>query len=319
MSSETPPGDGAPLTLRTQPIAERVSKVRLAHLAPPAVPLPGFLERLPDQLAGRDLRTLVQAMAAAHRAGRRVAVTMGAHVVKCGLSPVLIDLMERGIVTSFATNGAAIIHDCELALFGRTSEDVEQGLRDGTFGMAEETHRFVNGAVNAGVARGLGIGRAVGEALLAEGPPHAEVSLFAAAARLDLPATVHVAIGTDIVHMHPTASGAALGEGSLRDFYFLTRALQDLAGGVLLNLGSAVLMPEVVLKGMAILANRGVRLDGCLSADLDMARSYRGSKQIVERIAALGGRGLALVGHHEIMIPLLAGLLLAELERPASR
>src|SRR5262249_32628495 len=149
-----------------QPIAERVSKVRLAHLAPPAVPLPGFLERLPGQLAGRDLRTLVQAMAAAHRAGRRVAVTMGAHVVKCGLSPVLVDLMERGIVPSFATNGAATIHDCELALFGRTSEDVEQGLRDGTFGMAEETHRFVNGAINAGVARGLGIGRAVGEALL---------------------------------------------------------------------------------------------------------------------------------------------------------
>jgi hypothetical protein len=240
---------------------------------------------------------------------------MGAHVIKCGLSPVLLDLMQRGIITSLATNGAAIIHDAELALFGRTSEEVEEGLREGTFGMAEETHTFLNGAVREGVGRGLGIGAAVGQALLAAGAPYADRSLFAGAARLGLRATVHVAIGTDIIHMHPTADGAAIGEGSLRDFRLLVEVVRGLPAGALLNLGSAVILPEVVLKAYAILANQGVRLDGCLAADLDMARGYRGSKQIVERIAALGARGIALVGHHEIMIPLIAGLVLTELAR----
>jgi len=244
---------------------------------------------------------------------------MGAHVIKCGLSPVLLDLMRRRIVTSIATNGAAIIHDSELALFGHTSETVEQGLRDGTFGMAEETHQFVNGAVAEGAGHGLGLGAAIGEALLAAHAPHASVSLFAEAARLGVPATVHVAIGTDIVHMHSTADGAAIGAGSLRDFRHFVEVTRELSGGVLLNLGSAVLMPEVVLKALAVLSNQGARLDGCLSADLDMARGYRGGKQIVERVTFLGGRGLGLVGHHEIMIPLLAGLVLAELDRDRAR
>jgi hypothetical protein len=300
--------------LRTHPIAQRQSKVHLAELAPPPVPLAGFLDRLPRQFAGNDLRDLVGAIAAAHRGGRRFAITMGAHVIKCGLGPVIIDLMRRGIVTSLATNGAAIIHDSELALFGHTSELVEQGLQDGTFGMAEETHRFVNGAVATGSDRGLGIGAAIGAKLLAQRAPHAHVSLFAEAARLGVPATVHVAIGTDIVHMHPTADGAAIGAASLRDFRRFVEVVRGLSGGVLLNLGSAVLMPEVMLKALAVLANQGARLDGCVSADFDMARGYRGSKQIVERISALGGRGLGIVGHHEILIPLLAGLVLAELE-----
>jgi len=306
-----------PVPLRTHPISQRGSKVRLPDLAAPAMRLPGFLDRLPRQFAGNDLRELVRGIAAAHRAGRPVAITMGAHVIKCGLSPVLIDLMRRGVVTSVASNGAAIVHDSELALFGHTSETVEQGLRDGTFGMAEETHRFVNGAVSDGASRGLGIGAAIGNALLAAHAPHAHASLFSEAARLGLPATVHVAIGTDIVHMHSTADGGAIGAGSLRDFHAFVEVARALPGGVLLNLGSAVLMPEVVLKALAILANQGVRLEGSLSADIDMARGYRGSKQIVERVAALGGRGLGLVGHHEIMIPLLAGLVLAELEREA--
>jgi hypothetical protein len=304
--------------LRTQPIGERPSKVRLADLARPPAPLVGFLDQLPRQLAGNDLRELVEAIVGARERGRPVAVTMGAHVIKCGLAPVLVDLMQRGIITSLAANGAAIIHDSELALFGHTSEIVEEGLRDGTFGMAEETHQFVNRAVTAGIRRGLGIGAAIGQALLQEGAPHAGISLFAEAARLGMPATVHVAIGTDIVHMHSTADGAAIGEGSLRDFHRLVEVIRGLPGGVLLNLGSAVLMPEVVLKAFAILSNQGARLDGCLSADLDMARGYRSSKQIVERVAVLGGRGLSLVGHHEIMIPLLAGLVIGALDRGCS-
>lgn len=330
--------------LRTQAFADRASKVRVSQLAGTVPVLTGFLEALPRQFAGDDLRNLVQAIAAAHRTASPVAVTMGAHVIKCGLSPVLIDLMRRGIVTSVATNGAAIIHDSELALFGHTSEDVERGLRTGTFGMAEETHRFVNGALNEGVRRGDGIGTAIGQALLQAGAPHAEISLFAAAASLGVPTTVHVAIGTDIIHMHETADGAAIGEGSLRDFHRLVEVIRNLGSrpslshadpgplpsrspshpgtlpsrshadpGVLINLGSAVILPEVVLKALAILANQEVRLDGCLFADIDMARGYRGSKQIVERIAALGGHGIGLVGHHEIMIPLLAALVLTEL------
>ncbi len=299
--------------LNTHPIAQRRSKVRIADLAPPPAPLPGFLEQLPRQFAGSELRALVEGIAVAHRAGRPVAVTMGAHVIKCGLSPVLIGLMRRGILTSLATNGASAIHDSELALFGHTSENVEEGLRDGTFGMAEETHRFLNGAVREGAARGLGFGAAVGQALLQAGAPHAEVSLFAEAARLEIPLTVHVALGTDIVHMHPTADGAAIGETSLRDFHRFVEVMAGLAGGVLVNFGSAVIMPEVVLKALAICANRGICLDGCLSADIDMSRGYRGSKQLVERVSALGGRGIGLVGHHEIMIPLLAAMVLAAL------
>jgi hypothetical protein len=299
--------------LKTHPISERAGKVDRSHLASLPPPLPGFLASLPRQFAGEDLRRLVGAIVAAHRGGRRVAVTMGAHVIKCGLGPLLIDWMERGIVTSVATNGAAIIHDSELALFGQTSENVEAGLRAGTYGMAEETHAFLNQAIRHGVGNGLGIGGAVGAALLAAAAPHAEISLFAAAARLGVATTVHVAIGTDILHMHATADGAATGEGSLRDFRRFVALVEELPGGVLLNLGSAVILPEVILKAYAILANQGRRLDGCLAADLDMTRGYRGNKQVVERIAALGGHGLALTGHHEIMLPLLAGLVTAEL------
>lgn len=305
--------------LRTHPIAQRESKVRLDQLAPAPVPLRGFLERLPRTLAADSLRDVVAAILRARAAGRPVLATMGAHVIKCGLAPVLIDLARRGILTGFATNGATLVHDSELALFGHTSEEVAGGLRDGTFGMAEETHAFVNGAVAAGVARGEGLGEAVGRALLAAEAPHAEISLLAQAAALELPFTVHVAIGTDVVHMHPSADGAAIGEGSLRDFRRLAGMVADLSGGVLLNFGSAVIMPEVLLKAFAVTRNLGGMLDGCLSVDFDMVRHYRSSTQLVDRIRHLGGRGLALTGHHEIMIPLLAGLVLGEMEDGANR
>lgn len=299
--------------LRTHSIRERQSKMRLEQLAPPPTPLAGFLDRLPHLLAADGLREVVSGIAGAHRGGRPVLAAMGAHVIKCGLAPVLVDLARRGIVTSFATNGASLIHDSELALFGHTSEDVAQGLRDGTFGMAEETQAFLNRAIRQGSARGWGLGEAVGQALLEADAPHAEQSLLAQAAAYEVPVTVHVAIGTDVLHMHPGADGAAIGESSLRDFRRLTALVAGLEGGVLLNIGSAVVLPEVLLKAFAILANLGRRLDGCLGVDLDMIRSYRSSTQVVDRIRHLGGRGIALTGHHEIMLPLIAGLVLDEL------
>jgi hypothetical protein len=239
-------------------------------------------------------------VAGAFRAGRPVLVSFGAHVIKCGLGPVLIELLRpreagRGIVTALATNGATLVHDSELALFA-----------------------FLNGAIRDGVAAGFGIGEAVGRALLEARAPHAGESVLAQAALHGVPTTVHVALGTDIIHMHPSADGAATGEGTLRDFRRLAALAADLQGGALLNLGSAVIMPEVLLKAFAIAANLGRALDGCLSVDLDMVRHYRSGAQIVERVRHLGGRGVALTGHHEIMIPLLAGLLLAELDRADS-
>jgi len=301
-------------SLKTIPIAQRGSKVRLEHLAPPPTPLEGFLDRLPRLLVADQLRAVVAGVVAARRAGRPVLLTMGAHVIKCGLAPVLIDLARRGIITAFATNGATLVHDSELALFGETSEDVEQGLRDGTFGMAEETQAFVNGAIREGVARGEGLGESVGRALLAANAPHSEVSLLAQCAALGIPLTVHVAIGTDVLHMHPSADGAALGEGSLRDFRRLYGTVSELAGGALLNVGSAVILPEVLLKAFSMHRNQGGSLDGCVCADFDMIRNYRTTTQVVNRVRILGGEGHALTGHHEIMLPLLAGLLLAEMD-----
>jgi hypothetical protein len=300
--------------LRTHPIAARRSKVALPQLAPPPSPLHGFLERLPSLLAADDLRLVVRSIAAARAGDRPVLCGMGAHVIKCGCAPVLIELARRGLVTGFASNGALLVHDSELALFGHTSEDVAQGLREGTFGMAEETQAFLNGAVREGAARGEGLGEAVGRALLAAGAPHAEQSLLAQCAALGIPLTIHVAIGTDILHLHPSADGAAIGESSLRDFRRLAALAADLAGGVLLNVGSAVILPEVMLKAFAIASNLGRTLDGCLAVDFDMIRSYRSTTQIVERVRHLGGHGVALTGHHEIMLPLLAGLVLAEVE-----
>jgi rfaE bifunctional protein nucleotidyltransferase chain/domain len=299
--------------LRTLPLAERVSKVHLKQFAGPPTPhmyAADWLQSLPRLLAGTDLRELIEALVIASARRKPVIVAMGAHVIKCGLTPVLLDLMDRGVITGVATNGATIVHDVEIALAGQTSEEVPQGLREGTFGMAEETHRFANAAIRDGVASGLGLGESIGQSLLTAEAPHAGASLFAGAAQRGIPVTVHVAIGTDVLHMHPTADGAAIGEGSLLDFRRLTADMAALGGGgVILNVGSAVILPEVILKALGILSNLGHDLSGFLSADLDFLRQYRGSRQIVERVSELGGRGLALTGHHEIMLPLIAWLV----------
>jgi hypothetical protein len=233
-------------------------------------------------------------------------------VLKTGLSPVLIDLMERGFVSALATNGAGVIHDFELALSGATSEDVDEALGPGRFGMAEETGRLLNAAIADGVGAGRGLGEAVARYLLEASPPHQHISVLHAAARLGIPVTVHVGIGTDIIHMHPAASGAAIGDGSLRDFRYFVSCVARLRGGVYLNCGSAVLLPEVFLKAVALARNRGIALDGLTTVNLDFMRLYRPSTNVVSRPVAGIGKGYSLVGHHELMIPLLAAAIVEQ-------
>ena len=235
---------------------------------------------------------MIAAIRTARADDRGIIWGLGAHVIKTGLSPVVIDLMERGFVSALATNGAGVIHDFEVALSGGTSEDVEEALGPGRFGMADETGRLLNAAINDGVAEGLGLGQAVGRHLLQMNPPHASLSILAAAARLDIPVTVHVALGTDIIHMHQDASGARLGEGSLRDFRYFCSSVARLAGGVYLNCGSAVVLPEVFLKAVALARNRGASLDGLTTVNLDFARLYRPQTNVVSRPVAGVGKGI---------------------------
>ncbi len=298
--------------LRTYPLASRRSKANAQDFGRPYVAGSGmraWLDSLPHLLGAADLKRVVEAIRRAHEGGRGVLWGLGAHVIKTGLGPILIDLMQRGFVSALATNGAGVIHDFELALSGATSEEVDEALGPGRFGMAEETGRLLNDAINTGVAKGLGIGQAIGQWLVAEAPSHAHLSLTAAAARLGVPLTVHVGIGTDIIHMHPAASGAALGEGSLRDFRFFVSNVGRLEQGVYLNCGSAVVLPEVFLKAVALARNRGLTLDGLTTVNLDFMRLYRPQTNVVSRPVAGIGRGYSLIGHHEILIPLLAAAL----------
>ncbi|HUQ86024.1 MAG TPA: hypothetical protein VM096_00610 [Vicinamibacterales bacterium] len=298
--------------IKTYPLRSRESKVNLAQFATPHKPgsgLGGFMKSLPNLLAAKDFKDVVDAIVAAKRADRAIIWGLGAHVLKTGLSPVLVDLMQRGFISAIATNGAGIIHDFEIALSGGTSEDVDATLGPGTFGMAEETGTQLNRAINDGVAAGLGLGQSVGKYLDAAKPPFGQISVAAAAWRLQIPVTVHVAIGTDIIHMHPQASGAAIGEGSLRDFKYFVSCVSRLEGGVYLNCGSAVVLPEVFLKAVAIARNEGRSLDGLTTVNLDFLRQYRPLTNVVSRPTAGTGKGYALTGHHELLIPLLAAAL----------
>ncbi len=298
--------------VKTYPLKSRASKACVEDFARPVAPggsIAALVDSLPGILAAADFKAIVGAITAAKRVDAGVVWGLGAHVIKTGLGPVLIDLMERGFVSAIATNGAAIIHDFEVALVGATSEDVDEALGPGRFGMADETGRLLNGAINDGVGAGLGIGQAVTRFLAARQPQFARYSVFAAAARLNIPVTVHVAIGTDIIHMHPAASGAALGEGSLRDFRYFVSNVARLERGVYLNCGSAVVLPEVFLKAVALARNRGLALAELTTVNLDFIRGYRPQTNVVARPTAGTGRGYSLVGHHELMIPLLAAAL----------
>jgi hypothetical protein len=305
--------------VRTVPLAVRQNKVSARDFAQP----PGadrsfraFLDALPDVLVARDFRAVVRAIADAARRSRGVVVMLGGHVVKTGLAPVLIDLMRRGIVTHVAMNGSAAIHDYEVARFGATSEDVAAGLKDGTFGMAEETGREMNEACVAGMRDGIGMGETLGRALdQAPALANPELSILLAARRLGLPLSVHAALGAEIIHQHPAANGAAIGDTSHRDFRRLAHSLARLDdGGVVLNLGSAVIMPEVFLKALTIARNLGGgKPEHFTSVDLDMQRHYRPRMNVVQRPTRHSGKGYEITGHHEIMVPMLVWGVIEEM------
>ena len=304
--------------VRTYPLKSRHSKSRLDDFARPfqrGTGISGFVDGLPKLLAGKDFRQVVDALVCAHAENAGIVWGIGAHVIKTGLSPTVIDLMERGFVSAVATNGAGMIHDFEIALAGATSEDVNESLEAGRFGMADETGRLLNQAINDGVNAGLGIGQAVGKFLDSIAPPHADASIFAAAHRLKVPVTVHVAIGTDVIHMHPQVEGAALGKGSLCDFRYFVSSVARLGRGVYLNCGSAVLLPEVFLKAVALARNRGMDLSELTTVNLDFIRHYRPQTNVVERPTMGSNRGVSLVGHHELLIPLLAAALIERVEK----
>lgn len=309
---------GRPLSLdgvSTYPLASRKSKVSRAAFSRPhrrGAPFAAFLDGLPRILAGETLRALRDEVLRARARRRPVIWGLGAHVIKVGLAPVVIDLMERGFVTAIAMNGAGIVHDFEVAVAGQTSEDVEAGLGTGAFGMARETGEEVNRAITEGDRDGLGLGAAMGRHLSTRWPRprHLDASLLAAAWRLGLPATVHVAIGTDIVHLHPACDPAALGRATHLDFRTFAGEVARLGGGgVYLNVGSAVVLPEVFLKAVTLARNLGHRLADFATANLDFLQSYRPGTNVVERPVKGTGRGYRLTGHHEILVPLLAAAL----------
>jgi hypothetical protein len=297
--------------VRTVPIAGRPNKVRSEDFA--AAPgddrsFAAFLRALPDVLKARDLRQVIEAVVRAATRKRGVIVMLGGHVVKTGIGPILVDLMRRGVITHLAMNGSAAIHDYEIARFGGTSEDVAAGLKDGTFGMAEETGRGLNDAFVNGMKHGWGMGESVARALEAQASlAHPEHSIVLAAHRHWIPVTVHAALGAEIIHQHPAANGAAIGDTSHRDFRRLAASCEELhQGGVVLNLGSAVIMPEVFLKALTVARNvNGGKPTDFTTADFDMQRHYRPRVNVVQRPVLAGGQGFEITGHHELLIPLL--------------
>ena len=304
--------------VRTVQVKRRANKVSSEEFAKP----PGkdrsfhaFLASLPDILVARDFLSVVDAIVAAHRNKRAVVVMLGGHIVKTGLAPLFASLMDRGVITHVAMNGSAAIHDYEMARFGGTSEDVAVGLKDGTFGMAEETGREMNEAFTRGRKAKLGMGASLAIAMEGAKLVHPELSVIHAARKRGIPATVHAALGAEIIHQHPAADGAAIGDTSHRDFRILAAALDGLHdGGVVLNLGSAVIMPEVFLKALTIARNLNEgRPQGFVTCDLDMQRHYRPTVNVVQRPTLQSGKGYQITGHHELMVPLLVWAVLDRL------
>jgi hypothetical protein len=300
--------------VRTYPLASRKSKAVADDFAKPYASGGSFrswLDSLPNILGAKDLRRVVGALVEARARNAGIIWGIGAHVIKTGVSPVLIDLMQRGYVSALAMNGAGVIHDFEVALSGATSEDVDEALGPGRFGMADETGRILNEVIRNAQSSRQGIGQAVGNYLAAANARWADRSLIAMANRFQIPVTVHVAIGTDIIHMHEEASGAAIGDASLRDFRYFTSCVARLSGGVYMNCGSAVVLPEVFLKAVALARNQGIGLDGLTTVNIDFMRMYRPQTNVVTRpVAGNKGQGISLVGHHEVLIPLIAAAVI---------
>lgn len=309
--------------VRTIPLKDRDTKVSqsdFASVGADNLSLAEFLDSLPHILKAEELRSVVKAIATARRIGKPVIVGMGGHVIKCGLGPLLIHWMEKGVVTALVMNGGASIHDFEIALIGRTSEDVAEGLETGMFGMVGETPALMNAAITAAARADIGMGQALGQKLLELRPPFLDFSVLAASARLGIPTTVHVAIGGDTIHMHANADGAALGATSFLDFRILVSILGDIGdGGVYLNIGSAVVLPEIFLKALNLARNlSGKKISDFTTVNMDMLQHYRPSENVVKRPTATGGKGYSLTGHHEIMFPLLVHLVLSEMAKEKS-
>jgi hypothetical protein len=302
--------------VRLSALSGRPSKVAMADFAKPLVPgatLSRFAEGLPDILAGADLKNAAQDIAEAVKGGRTVMLCLGGHPIKVGLGPLMVDLMERGILTSVSANGSVMVHDSEVALVGATSEDVAASLGSGDFGVTRETGEIINKAAGRAAASGSGLGRSLGELLTENRAPNLSASVLAVAYRLGVPFTIHVALGTDVYHIHPDCDGADLGRATMDDFHTFCRLVATLEGGVLINLGSAVIMPEVFLKALTLARNLGHEVRNLTTVNMDFVKSYRPSVNVVERPVRDGGQGFDLVGHHEIMFPLLMGLVVDKL------
>jgi len=308
-----------PLSLnnvKTYPLKKRQSKVSIRDFGSSWTAgntMGLWLEGLPNILAGNDLRKLVNRLTIAVKEKKTIILAMGAHTIKIGLSPVILDLMERGIITGIAMNGAGIIHDLEVAMVGATSEDVDSELAHGKFGMAKETGEFLNSAINEGAKKGNGLGYSVGNSICKASFPYSKFSLLAGAARMNIPLTVHVAIGTDIIHFHPAVDGSAIGKTSHLDFRIFASLVSHLDGGVYINLGSAVILPEVFLKALTLVRNLGFNAKKFTTVDMDFIRHYRPMTNVVKRPTFEGGEGFSLTGHNEIMFPMLAAALIESL------
>ena len=303
--------------LKTYPISKRKSKVKCQDFA--KIPSKGasfsdFYESLPNILSGNNFRQIVEAIVAAYKKKKPVIAMMGSHVIKCGLNPVIIELIKKKIITAIALNGSGAIHDFEIALIGKTSEDVEEALEDGSFGMAKETSLYLNGAFGEAVERNIGAGLTIGQLIKEEKLRYKDLSLLYACMKQNIPATVHVAIGTDIIHQHHSCDGANMGEASLKDFHNFIKVVSELGdGGVVLNIGSSVILPEVFLKAMNVARNLGATLKNFTACNFDMINHYRPFQNVVKRPVTSGGVGYTIIGHHEIMIPLLAQAVIEKL------
>jgi deoxyhypusine synthase len=303
--------------VKTYSLLDRQSKVKtdeFAKIWQKGSSFRSFLDNLPDILAGRDLKEVISAISSAYVDNRTVLFGMGAHVIKVGLNPIIIDLMERGIITGVAMNGAGIIHDSELAMIGQTSEDVAAALGDGSFGMAHETCAFLGQAIKSINGKKTGLGEAVGRAIIDKQLPMMDQSILAAGVRLGIPVTVHVAIGTDIIHMHPGFDPQKTGAATHRDFRQFSSIVATLEKGVYLNVGSAVILPEIFLKATTLVRNLGYALDEFTTVNLDFIKHYRPLTNVIARPTAKGGKGISIVGHHEILLPLIAAGVIEELE-----
>ncbi len=303
--------------LKTYPISKRKSKTRHQDFAKPpsmGASFSDFYDSLPNILSGNHFRQVVDAIVAACKKKKPVIAMMGAHVVKCGLNPVIIELIKKNVIAAIAMNGSGAIHDFEIALIGKTSEDVDEALEDGSFGMAKETALYLNGAIGEAVEKDIGAGKAIGQVIEQQKLPFKNLSLLYNCVKKNIPATVHIAIGTDIIHQHPSCDGANLGEASLRDFHNFIEVVSRLGdGGVILNIGSSVVLPEVFLKALNVARNLGYKVKNFTACNFDMLHHYRPYHNVVKRPVRSGGAGYTIIGQHEIIIPLLAQSIIDKL------